>query len=199
VLSIRDLSPKERSSMIQKTLSALVLGGIALTGAAVLGTAQIEKLDLNQMVQRADDAVVGTITARNVIRIDHEVDGPELYYTSLTIEGRSLSTNEPRTIDVWFGGGFIDATNGVFNSEAPTMDDQKVGNQVVAFHKFEENMGGDLSGNALMTWHGGLYRTFESRRTTFVQGRGNGYAIPSNVRLDDLDAQVKSLSQAKKK
>ena len=36
--------------MIQKTLSALVLGGIALAGAAVLGTAQIERLDLNQMV-----------------------------------------------------------------------------------------------------------------------------------------------------
>lgn len=185
--------------MIQKTLSALVLGGIALAGAAVLGTAQIERLDLNQMVQRADDAVIGTVTARNVIRIDHPVDGPELYYTSLTIEGRSLSTNEPRTVDVWFGGGFIDATNGAFNSEAPSMDDQKVGNKVVAFYKFEENMGGDLSGNALMTWHGGLYRTFESRRTTFVQGRGNGYAIPTNVRLDELDAQVKTLAQAKRK
>ncbi len=197
--TVCDLSQKERSSMIQKTLSALVLGGIALAGAAVLGTAQIERLDLNQMVQRADDAVIGTVTARNVIRIDHPVDGPELYYTSLTIEGRSLSTNEPRTVDVWFGGGFIDATNGAFNSEAPSMDDQKVGNKVVAFYKFEENMGGDLSGNALMTWHGGLYRTFESRRTTFVQGRGNGYAIPTNVRLDELDAQVKSLAQAKRK
>ncbi|MCY2958893.1 MAG: hypothetical protein NTY35_01915 [Planctomycetota bacterium] len=185
--------------MIQKKLTALVLGGVALAGAAVLGTAQIERLDLNQMVQRADDAVVGTITSRNVIRIDHPVDGAELYYTSLTIEGRSLSTNAPRTVDVWFGGGFINETQGVFNSEAPSMDDQKVGNKVVAFYKFEENMGGDLSGNALMTWHGGLYRTFESRRTTFVQGRGNGYAIPSNVRLDDLDAQVKSLAAAKQK
>lgn len=185
--------------MIQKTLTALVLGGAALAGAAVLGTAQIERLDLNQMVQRSDDAIVGKITARNVIRIDHEVDGPELYYTSLTIQGRSLTSNEPRTVDVWFGGGFINETEGVFNSEAPTMDDQKVGNQVVAFYKFEENMGGDLSGNALMTWHGGLYRTFESRGTTFVQGRGNGYAIPSNLRLDDLDAQVKSLAEAKKK
>jgi hypothetical protein len=77
------------------------------------------------------------------------------------------------------------------------MDDQKVGNQVVAFYKFEENMGGDLSGNALMTWHGGLYRTFESRGATFVQGRGDGYAIPTNLRLDALDAQVKSIAAEK--
>jgi len=185
--------------MMKKTLTALVLGGAAISAAAVLGTAQIERLDLTQMVQRADDAVVGTIVARNVIRIDHPVDGPELYFTSLTVEGRSLSTNQPASVEVWFGGGFVSETDGVFNSEAPSMDDQKVGNQVVAFYKFEDNMGGDLSGNALMGWHGGLYRTFESRNATVVQGRGDGYAITSNVRLDALDTQIKSLAAAKKK
>ncbi len=187
--------------MIQKKLTAL-LGVAALGGVFVLGTtqilnAQIERLDLNQMVQRSDDALIGKIVDRHVIRIDHEVDGPELYFTSLTIEGRSLTTNATRTVDVWFGGGFVNEKDGVFNSEAPSMDDQKVGNQIVAFFKFEENMGGDLSGNALMTWHGGLYRTFESRGATFVQGRGDGYAIPSNLRLDTLDAQVKSIATEK--
>ncbi len=187
--------------MIQKTLTALA--GVALAGAVVLGTtqmlnAQIERLDLNQMVSRSDDAIVGKITARNVIRIDHVTDGPELYFSSLSIDGRSLETNAPRTVDVWFGGGFINDKDGVFNSEAPTMDDQKIGNEVVAFFKFEENMGGDLSGNALMTWHGGLYRMFESRGATFVQGRGDGYAIPTNLRLDALDAQVKAISAEKK-
>jgi len=185
--------------MMKKTLTALVLGGAAISAAAVLGTAQIERLDLNQMVQRADDAVVGTIVERNVIRIDHPVDGPELYFTSITVEGRSLSTNQPTSVDMWFGGGFINETDGVFNSEAPSMDDQKVGNQVVAFYKFEDNMGGDLSGNALMCWHGGLYRTFESRSATFVQGRGDGYAIGTNVRLDALDQQVKAIAATKRK
>lgn len=184
--------------MMQKTLTALVLGGAAISAAAVFGTAQIERLDLTQMVQRADDAVLGTIVDRNVIRIDHPVDGPELYYTALTVEGRSLSSNLPTTVDVWFGGGFVSETEGVFNSEAPSMDDQKIGNQIVAFYKFEENMGGDLSGNALMGWHGGLFRTFESRNATIVQGRGDGYAIATNVRLDALDLQIKSLASAKK-
>ena len=185
--------------MMKKTLTAFVLGGAALSAVAVLGTASIERLDLNQMVQRSDDAVVGTIVARNVIRIDHPVDGPELYFTSITVEGRSLTTNQPTSVDMWFGGGFVNETDGVFNSEAPSMDDQKVGNQVVAFYKFEENMGGDLSGNALMCWHGGLYRTFESRNATIVQGRGDGFAIGQNVRLDALDQQVKTLAAAKRK
>jgi hypothetical protein len=183
--------------MIHRTLSALALGGGALAIAAVLGTAQIERLDLAQMVQKADDAVIGTIVGRNVIRIDHPVDGPELYYTSLTIEGSSLASGAPRTVDVWFGGGFVSETEGVFNSEAPSADDQRIGNKVVAFYKFEENMGGDLSGNALMAWHGGLYRTFESRQGTVVQGRGNGYAVAANVRLADLTTQVRDLAAQK--
>ncbi len=183
--------------MMKKTLSVLLSGGAALAIAAVLGTAQIERLDLAQMVQKSDDGLIGTIVNRTVIRIDHPVDGPELYFTSLTIEGRSLSTNQPTVVDVWFGGGFINETEGVFNSEAPSMDDQRIGNQVVAFYAHEENMGGDLSGNGLVAWHGGLYRTFESRQGTIVQGRGNGYAVPTNVRLVDLDAQVKALAAVK--
>jgi hypothetical protein len=142
--------------------------------------------------------VLGTIVGRNVIRIDHPIDGPELYFTSLTIEGRSLTTDLPQTVDVWFGGGFVSPTEGVFNSEAPSMDDQKVGNQVVAFYKFVENMGGDLSGNVLSCWHGGLFRTFESRNGTIVQGRGDGYAIPSNVRLAELNERIRELAGQKK-
>jgi hypothetical protein len=183
--------------MIHRTLSAIAMGGGALAIAAVLGTAQIERLDLAQMVQKTDDAVLGTIVGRNVIRIDHPVDGPELYFTSLTIEGTSMSTGQPSTVDVWFGGGFVSETEGVFNSEAPSADDQRIGNRVVAFYKFTENMGGDLAGNALMCWHGGLYRTFESRQGTVVQGRGNGYAVPSNVRLAELTTQVRELAARK--
>ena len=37
-----------------------------------------------------DGAVYGEITARTVFRVDDRVQGPELYFTTLTIEGRSL-------------------------------------------------------------------------------------------------------------
>lgn len=181
-------------------LSTFLAGGLVLAASATLALAQIQRLDLAGMLKLSDNAVVGTITHKETIRIDHPVDGPELYFTALTIEGRSLKDDSNVTIDVWFGGGFVDAQHGVHNSEAPSDDDQKVGNKVVAFYHWEENMGGDHAGNALVAWHGGLFRTFETRNgKTIVQGRGDGYAIPANVELGELTTQVKTLSKAKAK
>jgi hypothetical protein len=176
---------------------ALPLTAAAVLFAAALGTAQIERLDLGQMVSKADNAVFGAIVDRQVIRIDSPTDGPELYFTTLTIEGRSLRTNENVTVDVTFAGGFVDATHGVNNSEAPSADDVRVGNRVVAFYKWVPNMGGGMAANSLYAAHGGLFRTFEARQGTVVQGRGEGYAIPTNVGLAQLDQNVKALAKLK--
>ena len=172
---------------------AMPLTAVACLVAAALGTAQIERLDLSQMVSKTDNAVFGTITNKDVIRIDHPKDGPELYFTTLTIEGRSLRNDEAVTVDVTFAGGFIDSEHGVHNSEAPSADDVRVGNRVVAFYKWVDNMGGDLAGNALYAAHGGLFRTFEARNGTVVQGRGEGYAVPTNVGLAALKQQIVTL------
>ena len=102
---------------------ALVLSAGALIAASTLVTAQIERLDLSQMVAKTDNAVHGTITNKQVIRIDHPTDGPELYFTTLTVEGRSLKSGQTLTVEVTFAGGFIDDEQGVNNSEAPSADD----------------------------------------------------------------------------
>ena len=159
-------------------------------GTAALGTAQIERLDLPTMLQKADDAIFGTITHSEVIRIDHPVDGPELYYTHITIEGRSLSTGLSESRVITFHGGFIDDENGVYNSESPSADDVRIGSEVVAFYAWTENMGGDLAANALYAGHGGVYRTVKGRKGTVVLGRGDGYAINKNIKLSDLDGEV---------
>ena len=143
-------------------------------GSAALGTAQIERLDLPTMLQKADDAVFGTITHSEVIRIDHPIDGPELYYTHITVEGRSLSTGENESRVITFHGGFIDGENGVYNSESPSADDVRIGSEVVAFYAWTENMGGDLAANAMYAGHGGVYRTIKGRQGTVVLGRGEG-------------------------
>ena len=178
----------------QRTIAIAI--ALAVTG---LATATIERLDLTQMTKKCDDALIGTIIQREVKRIDSPVDGPELYFTKLTVEGTSLKSGSPVTAEVWFGGGFIDKIHGVHNSDAPSDDDQRLGNQVVAFYGWSPNMGGGLAGNTLITWHGGLYRTFENRKgQTIVQGRGDGYAIPLNVELGDLTSQVAKLAKAPK-
>lgn len=184
--------------MLSLRSSKLLAAGAALVASASLAWATIQRLDLATMLQISDNAIVGTITHKETIRIDHPVDGPELYFTALTIEGTSLKDGKNVTVDVWFGGGFVDAQHGVHNAEAPSDDDQKLGNKVVAFYHYEKNMGGDHAGNALVAWHGGLYRTFESRGgKLIVQGRGDGYAIPTNVELNALTKQVQALAQRK--
>lgn len=170
--------------------AALCLGALALLGASTVATAQIEALTLRQMVQKTDDAVIGTITGTEVIRIDHPVDGPELYFTFLSIEGRSLIDDAPLSVELAFPGGFIDEEHGVFNSEAPSADDIRVGNQVVAFYKWIDNMGGDLAADALYASHGGLFRTFEHKGRVVIQGRGEGYAVDTNIDSANLRQRV---------
>lgn len=176
---------------------SLLAGALAFATVATLGAASILRLDLTQTVARTDNTVFGKITARHVVRIDHPVDGAELYFTIVTIEGRSLETGKPITVDVSHMGGSIDEEHGSFNSEAPTADDTKVGNQVVCFYEHTSNLGGDFACNEIVGWHGGIYRTFERKGDVIVQGRGEGYPIPANVKLADLSTQILALAKTK--
>lgn len=171
---------------------------LALALAAAAAPAQILRLDLDGMIERTDNAVFAEIVDRHVFRVDDPIDGPELYYTTLTLRGRSLMDDTQMTVRVTYPGGFISETEGVWNSEAPTMDDTRVGNRVVAFYKWSDNLGGRVAANALYTSHGGIYRTVESADQTVVMGRGNGYAIENNVKLTDLRSAIAHIQIAQK-
>lgn len=181
-----------------KTTHLLGLSALFLAAAGSIGLAQIERLTLDDMVSKSDSAVFGTIVGHDVFRVDHPLDGPELYYTTITVEGHSLVDGSLVTVDITYNGGFINDTDGVYNSEAPSADDTKVGNQVVAFYTWTDNMGGDVSGYALHAMHGGLYRTVDGPNGTVVLGRGDGYAVDANIRLADLDAAITTLSAEKR-
>ena len=172
-----------------------VLSALALIAAAGVGLAQIIRLDLPQMVAQTDDAVLGTISAAKVFRTDGSKAGQvqQLYFTTLTITGRSLSNEMPMTVDVTFPGGLVSPTEGAYNSEAPAAADIKVGNRVVAFYKHVDDLGNGLDCNALYTSHGGLYRVYSLKGEEVVQGRGNGYAISSNWNLAALDSEITRL------
>jgi len=167
---------------------------LAWAGAAVLAAslaaAQIERLDLGQMVNRTDNAVHGRIVEKEVIRIDSPTDGPELYFTHLTVEGVSLYDGKKIRVPVTFGGGFVSPEEGVHNSEAPSADETRIGTEVVVFYKWSDNMGGGLAANALYAWHGGIYRVAETQNGPVVLGKGDGFAIESNVRVPDLRVQI---------
>ena len=169
------------------------MAGTALIGSS--SSAKIKALTLPEMVALADGAVVGQITQREVFRVYHPIDGPELYYTHLTVAGRSLVDGSPREVRMTFRGGFIDAQNGAFNSEAPQEHEVEIGKQVVAFHKFIENMGGDVSANALLGGHGGLFPVVRNQNEELVVlGRGVGYPVSKNVSLGELDEKITALA-----
>ena len=180
-----------------RRLSPAWISALALAALGVASTAQIKKFTLDEMVQTADQAVSGQIIGSHVFRVDDPVDGPELYYTVVTIQVERLYDGKPLTVDVVFRGGFVSETEGVFNSEAPAADDVRVGRHVVAFYQWADNMGGGVSGNALVASHGGLYRVVEGPRGATVLGRGEGYALRANQRVEQLGDALKLLAAKK--
>jgi hypothetical protein len=168
----------------------------------LLGTAapaQIKRFSLDEMVQTADQALYGQIIGSHVERIDSLRDGPELYYTTLTLLGRNLLDGQTTTVDVVFRGGFVSPTEGVYNSEAPAADDVAIGKRVVAFYRWTDDMGGGKPGNALVASHGGLYRTVQTANGPAVLGRGEGYAVTTNRYVEQLEASVRLLASSKPK
>jgi len=178
-------------------LHRLGLSTLLLAALGAGAPAQIKSFTLEEMIHTADQAIYGQILGSRVFRVDSPVDGEGLFFTTITIQGRTLADGRATTVDVTFRGGFLDETDGVFNSEAPAADDVKVGRRVVAFYRWSDDIGGGVGANALMAAHGGLYRTVDGPRGPAVLGRGLGYAITSNRYVAQLESAVKLLAASK--
>ncbi|MDA1264842.1 MAG: hypothetical protein O2816_07175 [Planctomycetota bacterium] len=160
---------------------------IIVLGFAALAEASIERLTLRQMIAKSDAGLVGEIIATKVIAVPLDDGGDELTFTELTIEGADLITGDAVTVTVSYPGGVLPGDRGSYNSEAPSQDDVKLGNRVLAFYTWTDNLGGGHATNELHAWHGGLFRTFTDKQgRVVVQGRGPGYAVSRNMRLADL-------------
>ena len=180
-----------------RTIRSLLRWALLLGAVSAVSPAQIKSFTLEEMVQTADQAIYGQIIGSRVWRVDSPIDGEGLFFTTITILGRTLANGQTTTVDVTFRGGFLDETEGVFNSEAPAADDVKVGKKVVAFYRWTDDIGGGRAANALMVGHGGLYRTVDGPHGPAVLGRGAGYAIGSNRYVAQLESAVRLLSSSK--
>lgn len=177
------------------SLRVFGLAAVTLAASALVSTAQIERLSLDQMIAKTDNSVVGEIVAKKVFRVDHPVDGPDLFFTSLTVRGRSMVDGQVVLAEVTWPGGFISAEEGVYNSEAPTEDETRIGNEVVVFYFWNDNMGGAVAGNMLQASHGGIYRVVKTSQGHVTLGKGAGYAIEKNWKLVDLDQEVRRIHE----
>ncbi len=173
--------------------SALVLGALS-----ALGLAQIQEYTLPELVEAADGAVYGEIISSQVVKEQDSLEDPATYFTTLTIEGRSLTDGTSVVLDVTYQGGFLNEEEGYWNSEAPTADDVLVGNRVVVFHTWADDLGAGVSANTIHALHGGLYRTAESGSQPVALGRGVGYAIENNVSVAELEVAIARVKRARK-
>ena len=185
--------------MHRKRFVRLGLATSLLVAFGSITDAQIKRYSLEEMVLEADQAIYGQIIGSRVSRFDSPVDGEGQFFTTITIQGRTLSDDRTLTLDVTFRGGFLSETEGVFNSEAPAADDVKVGKKVVAFYRWADNLGNGGGGNALMAAHGGLYRTVDGPHGPAVLGRGDGYAITTNRYVAQLESAVKLIAASRPK
>jgi len=180
---------------MRPTVLALPLLVLAGLGAASIARAQIKSFTLEEMVQTADQAVFGQIVDSRVTKVVSPDDGTDNYFTTLTLQGVSLNDQQPITVDVTFRGGFINETEGVFNSEAPAADDVAIGKRVVVFYRWADDIGGGMAANAIVAAHGGIYRTVETARGAAVLGRGEGYAIRNNRYVEQLAESIRVLAK----
>jgi hypothetical protein len=123
-----------------------------------------------------------------------EPDGPGLYFTRLTLAGRTLRDGYAIRVDVLHVGGVLDELHGAWSSEAPSADDTALGTRVVAFYSWVDDLGCGVAGNALYGAHGGLYRTAEGPLGATVLGRGAGFAVAHNVSVPALGEALATLA-----
>jgi len=160
----------------------------ALACAAVLSvplTAAIKSMTLRELMEVTEDAVHGTIVARDTVRLDHPWKGA--LYTRLTIEGESLRTGEEGTFQVVFHGSHEkDDWYGV--SSMPTLQDSRLGGETVLFFTEHPLLPGQ---NLVYDWSG-LYRVERGFGEPVVIGKGEGLAFAENTKLTDVAARIRA-------
>ncbi|HET6202705.1 MAG TPA: hypothetical protein VFI25_07870 [Planctomycetota bacterium] len=149
----------------------------------------VERLDLRQMVGKADAAVLGTIVEATAS--EFTMNGAVYVATHLKVRGENLYTGREDEVVVSFLGGQTEKS-GMWCAESPTPRETRVGNRVVVFSKWSPTMGG-TGMNSLYAAHGGLFHVETGPKGDVVMGRGEGYAIEKNVRAPELRERIAAI------
>jgi hypothetical protein len=170
-----------------RNLAAALLG-TALLAVPVL--AAIKAMTLAELMEVTTDAVQVRIVDKSSFALDYPFEGA--VYTKLTVEGESLRTGAPVSTSVVFLGSH-DPADHYGTSEMPTLQDTRVGNEVVIFHARDEQFPG---GANVVHNLASVYRVEQTFGIPVVIGKGEGAAFTDNIRLADARALVKTTHQS---
>ena len=173
--------------------SAAVVLGLALV--ALPAAAAIKAMTLTELMGITTDVVHGKILSSTTFRLDYPFEGA--VWTKLSVEGDSMRTLAPVKTDVVFLGSH-EAADRFTVSEMPTLQDSRVGNEAVIFFYKDPQMQGD-SRNVVFALDS-IYRVETAFGSPVVVGKGEGFAFPENIKLDDARVAVRAahLELAKK-
>jgi hypothetical protein len=165
--------------------SVAVALGVALV--AIPAVASIKAMTLKELMGVTNEVVSAKIVAKDSFKLDWPMEGA--VYTRLSLDGVSLRTQQPVQTDVIFLGSH-DPADQFGTSEMPTLQDTRVGADVVVFYQANDpqvpglyNRTFDLSC---------VYRVEQAFGAPVVIGKGEGAAFPENLKLDDVRTKVRA-------
>jgi hypothetical protein len=167
-----------------------LLGAAAALLMVQVGSACIEELDLGKMVSKTDYAVQGSITDVHSVQFTPAGEEDPIIYTIVTVEGKDLYTGQQVTHEAAFVGGTYEGRSMTVTS-MPAPSEYRLGNDVVLFSGPVEGWGPEIS-HCVYASMGGIFRTVDTKKGEVVLGKGEGFAVESNVLVSDLNQQISS-------
>lgn len=157
-----------------------------LTAIAAPTVAAIKAMDLKELMSITSDAIHGRIVSKDTFEMDRPREGS--VYTKLVVEGESLRTGQAGTFEIVFHGSH-DVRDAYTISEMPTLQDTRVGGEIVAF--FDKNEW--RHGKNVVFDFSGLYRVEQGFGAPVLIGKGEGAAFVENTKLLDVRTRVASV------
>lgn len=170
-----------------RNLAAALLGAALL---AVPAIAAIKAMTLAELMAITTDAVHGRIVAKTSFSLDYPFEGA--VYSKLTVEGESLRTGAAVSTSMIFLGSH-DPADSYGTSEMPTLQDTRVGNEVVVFYARDEQFPGTAN---VVHNLASVFRVEQAFGTPVLIGKGEGTAFAENIRLADARTLVKTTHES---
>lgn len=165
--------------------SAAVALGVALV--ALPAGAAIKAMTLSELMGITTECAHVKITTKSTFHMDWPMAGA--VWTKLHVTGESLRTGEAVDTDVVFLGSH-DPRDEFGMSEMPTLQDTRVGGEaVVFFNGNDADVPGHLNRVFALDC---IYRVEQTFGSAVVIGKGEGFAFPENVKLDDVRTAVRA-------
>lgn len=169
--------------MKRSTLILAVAGGAFFAAAAL---ASVVSLDLRQMLERADSAVIGTVTEKKTWEGTIANYPAALDFTTIVVDGEDLVSGKTIKREITYLGSDAKPV-----SEMPAEAETRVGTRALFFSvAMPGDWGGRQNQNSLVAAQNGVFHIEGGPKGDVVIGKGKGAAVDTNIFESELRKNV---------